>query len=73
MSEVYYVMGGTGAAKIGAETAAIRTGDAIPVRLEEAIAITNNGTEPLEFLIVGVARDSAAKDTLMNTPPPRMR
>ncbi len=73
MSEVYYVMGGTGAAKIGAETAAIRTGDAIPVRLEEAIAITNNGTEPLEFLIVGVARDPAAKDTLMNTPPPRMR
>ncbi len=73
MSEVYYVMNGSGAAKIGTETAAIHDGDAIPVRLDEAQAFTNNGTVPLEFLIVGVAKDFAAKDALMNTPPQRMR
>lgn len=69
LSEVYYVMGGSGEAHIGSETAAIRPGDAIPVRLEEAQGFTNTGTEPLEFLIVGVAKDFAAKDALMNAPP----
>ncbi len=71
LSEVYYVMGGNGEAHIGSETAAIHTGDAIPVRVDEAQGFTNNGTEPLEFLVVGVAKDFAAKDALMNTPPPR--
>ena len=66
MSEVYYVMSGSGTAHIGSETAAIHSGDAIPVRLNEAQTFTNNGTEPLEFMIIGVAKDFAAKDTLMN-------
>ena len=73
MSEVYSVMAGSGEAHIGKESAAINTGDAIPVRLAEAQGFTNNGTEPLEFLIVGVAKDFAAKDVLMNTPPARGR
>ena len=66
MSEVYYVMSGSGTAHIGSETAAIHSGDAIPVRLNEAQAFKNDGTEPLEFMIIGVAKDFAAKDTLMN-------
>jgi mannose-6-phosphate isomerase-like protein (cupin superfamily) len=68
MSEVYYVMSGSGTAHIGSETAAIHTGDAIPVRLNEAQTFTNNGTEPLEFMILGIAKDPAAKDALMNAP-----
>jgi mannose-6-phosphate isomerase-like protein (cupin superfamily) len=68
LTEVYYVMGGHGEAHIGTETAAIQTGDAVPVRLDEAQGFTNTGTEPLEFLIVGVAKDFAAKDALMNAP-----
>jgi mannose-6-phosphate isomerase-like protein (cupin superfamily) len=71
MSEVYYVMNGSGEAHIGTEIAAIHTGDAIPVRLDESQSFVNNGTEPLEFLIVGVAKDFDANDALMNTPPPR--
>jgi mannose-6-phosphate isomerase-like protein (cupin superfamily) len=66
MSEVYYVMSGAGTAHIGSETAVIRAGDAIPVRLNEAQTFTNDGTEPLEFMILGVAKDFATKDTLMN-------
>jgi mannose-6-phosphate isomerase-like protein (cupin superfamily) len=66
MSEVYYVMSGAGTAHIGSETAVIHVGDAIPVRLNEAQTFTNDGTEPLEFMIIGVAKDFATKDTLMN-------
>jgi mannose-6-phosphate isomerase-like protein (cupin superfamily) len=61
MSEFYYVLAGEGTVTIGAETARIRAGDAIPVRLGEAKAFANDSSAPLEFLIVGVARDLAAK------------
>ncbi|HXE07380.1 MAG TPA: cupin domain-containing protein, partial [Acidobacteriaceae bacterium] len=70
-AEVYYVIGGDGTVNLGPETAPIHTGDAIPVRLNESRAIANTGTAPLEFLIVGVAKDMAAKDELMATPPMR--
>jgi mannose-6-phosphate isomerase-like protein (cupin superfamily) len=68
MSEVYYVMAGDGDATIGSETAPIHTGDAIPVRLNESKSFTNSGRGPLEFMIVGVARDMAAKEALMASP-----
>jgi mannose-6-phosphate isomerase-like protein (cupin superfamily) len=68
LTEVYYVMSGRGEAHIGTETAAIVTGDTVSVWLDEAQGFTNNGTEPLEFLIVGVAKDFVAKDELMKAP-----
>jgi mannose-6-phosphate isomerase-like protein (cupin superfamily) len=68
MSEVYYVMGGNGTVTIGSETASIHTGDAVPVRLNESQSFVNSGSEPLEFMIIGVAKDFAAKDALMNAP-----
>jgi mannose-6-phosphate isomerase-like protein (cupin superfamily) len=61
MSEFYYVLAGEGTVTIGSETARIHTGDAIPVRLGETKAFANTGRAPLEFMIVGVARDLAAK------------
>jgi mannose-6-phosphate isomerase-like protein (cupin superfamily) len=68
-AEVYYVIGGDGTANLGAEQAPIHAGDAIPVRLNESRALANTGSAPLEFLIVGVAKDMAAKDELMANPP----
>jgi mannose-6-phosphate isomerase-like protein (cupin superfamily) len=73
LSEVYYVMNGSGEVRIGDQTAAIHSGDAIPVKVNEMQSFTNNGSEPLEFLIVGVAKDLSAKDTLMNAPRNRER
>jgi len=62
VAEFYYVMNGQGIATVSAdgksETAKIRTGDAIPVQLNEIHSFENSVTEPLEFLIVGVSRDS---------------
>jgi mannose-6-phosphate isomerase-like protein (cupin superfamily) len=62
VAEFYYVMKGSGTATIsagrgGAEAAEIKEGDAVPIQLVETHSFENTGSEPLEFLIVGVARD----------------
>lgn len=66
VAEFYYVMSGDGSVTVapfsrrggGApEKAAIKTGDAIPIQLSEVHSFENTGTQPLEFLIVGVARE----------------
>ncbi len=57
----YYVMNGTGNTTIGSETAAVKSGDAIPIRLNDRKSFENTGTAPLEFLIVGVARETSKK------------
>jgi len=63
VAEFYYVMSGQGAVKVaaegrGSEVAPIRAGDAIPIQLNEVHSFENTGNEPLEFMIVGVSRDS---------------
>jgi mannose-6-phosphate isomerase-like protein (cupin superfamily) len=63
--EAYYVLAGSGTVNVAAETAAVKTGDAIPVRVGEKSLFTNTGAEPLELLVIGVARDMEAKLRLM--------
>jgi mannose-6-phosphate isomerase-like protein (cupin superfamily) len=63
VAEFYYVMSGQGAVTVGAEGSGsevvpIREGDAIPIQLSEVHSFENTGNEPLEFMIVGVSRDS---------------
>lgn len=72
-AEVYYVITGDGKVTLGSESAEIHTGDVVPVQLNEARTIQSTGSGPLEFLIVGVAKDMNAKDVLMATPPRRPR
>jgi len=74
VAEFYYVMAGEGSATVGplsrrggaqTETAPIRDGDAVPIQLSEVHAFENTGNEPLEFMIVGVARGMAKElDTI---------
>jgi len=65
VAEFYYVMKGQGTITVGGrgnpETAEIKEGDAIPIQLNEVYSFENNGSEPLEFLIVGVSRDSSKR------------
>ena len=68
----YYVVNGEGTATVGAESVPIKTGDAIPLRVGETKAFENAGTAPLEFLVVGIARDTAKKNDMLATPPQRM-
>jgi mannose-6-phosphate isomerase-like protein (cupin superfamily) len=65
MSEVYYVVAGSGKVTVDAETAAIRAGDAVPVDLRQSKSFANDGSEPLELMVIGVARDMAAKEALI--------
>ena len=73
VAEFYYVMRGNGMAHVGAnarspETAPIRAGDAIPIQLNEAHSFENTGSQPLEFLIVGVARDNTRRVDSVDVP-----
>ena len=68
LAEAYYVLGGVGTISVaGVEsgTAAVRAGDAIPVRIGEATRFTSTGSAPFELLVMGVARDMAAKTRLL--------
>jgi mannose-6-phosphate isomerase-like protein (cupin superfamily) len=68
----YYVMNGEGTATVGQETAAIKAGDAVPIRVGEVKGFENTGSAPLEFLIVGVARDMNKKNDMLASPPQRI-
>ncbi len=69
IAELYYVLAGQGVVKVGSESAEIREGDAIPIRLGETRSFESSGSSSLELMIVGVARDMATKDALWSTPP----
>jgi mannose-6-phosphate isomerase-like protein (cupin superfamily) len=69
VAEFYYVMNGHGTVTISAggagrggagasETAPIQSGDAIPIELSEVHSFENTGSEPLEFMIVGMSVDA---------------
>jgi mannose-6-phosphate isomerase-like protein (cupin superfamily) len=63
VAEFYYVMSGQGVVTVsaegsGSEVAPIQAGDAIPIQLNEVHSFENTGSEPLEFMIVGVSRDT---------------
>jgi mannose-6-phosphate isomerase-like protein (cupin superfamily) len=68
---VYYVMAGSGTATIGGETAPIKAGDAVPINVNDNRAFENTGTEPLEFMIVGIARDMTKKEDILASPAQR--
>ncbi len=68
----YYVMKGEGTATVGQETAPIKVDDAIPVRVGELKGFENTGSGPLEFLVIGVARDMNKKNDMLATPPQRL-
>jgi mannose-6-phosphate isomerase-like protein (cupin superfamily) len=67
MSEAYYVMSGDGSVTVNGETVAIKKGDAIPVDLDQAKSF-KGGSAPLELMIIGVARDMAAKNAFAANP-----
>ena len=72
LAEAYYVLGGEGTISVaGVEsgTAAVRAGDAIPVRIGETTRFTSTGSAPLELFVMGVARDMAAKTQLLTGAP----
>jgi mannose-6-phosphate isomerase-like protein (cupin superfamily) len=68
MSEAYIVMNGAGTVTVDGETAPIKAGDAVPVDLGQRHSFTQTGTEPLEMMVLGIAKDLAAKDAYIEAP-----
>ena len=58
---IYYVMSGSGIVRAGSESAPVRSGDAVPIKVAEPRSFENTGSEPLELLVVGVAADASRK------------
>jgi oxalate decarboxylase/phosphoglucose isomerase-like protein (cupin superfamily) len=76
VAEFYYVMSGEGevtvsAPGLGVETVKIRKDDAVPIQLLDVHSFENTGTEPLEFLVVGVSRDISKRVDSVNASHPR--
>ena len=69
VEEVYYVMEGTATFQLNDEKAPINTGDAIPVKFNEAHAIINNGSAPIELLIMGISVKKDVIDTELGSMP----
>ena len=65
VGEAYYVLGGEGQIHLAAESAPVRAGDAIAFRIGDTTRFTNSGSAPLELLVMGVAKDMAAKTQLL--------
>ena len=64
VGEVYYVIKGDGEVKVGTETAAIHTGDGVPLQPNEAHSFKNTGTGELELMIIGIATEKGKLDTI---------
>lgn len=61
LAQFYYVIAGEGTFAVSArgqqDTALARTGDAVPIQMGEVHSVENSGSQPLELMVVGVARD----------------
>ena len=68
MSEVWYVMNGEGKVSLAGQAADIHTGDAVPVALGEKHFFSNTSSAPLEFMVIGIARDVDTKNAYMVSP-----
>jgi mannose-6-phosphate isomerase-like protein (cupin superfamily) len=73
MAEIYYVLAGSGSATIQGETVQIKAGDAVPAALGESRAFASAGDAPLEFMIIGIAKDQESKKAYMLGEENRMR
>ena len=70
VSETCYAMAGDGTVTLGGETVAFKAGDSLAVEAGQAKSFAG-GSEPLQILVIGVARDMASKEALMARPRPR--
>jgi mannose-6-phosphate isomerase-like protein (cupin superfamily) len=72
LAQFYYVMAGEGTFAVSArgqqDTAMARTGDAVPIQMGEIHSVENLGSQPLELMVVGVARDMRKEVDFVDAP-----
>lgn len=62
VEEVYLVMSGEGMVHVNDESAPLRKGDAVPIRVKDVHSFENTGSADLEFLVYGVALEKGTLD-----------
>jgi mannose-6-phosphate isomerase-like protein (cupin superfamily) len=68
MSEVYFVLSGTGTVTVNGETVSITQYDAIPVDVGQTHSFAQTGSQPLHLLVNGIAKDREAKRAFIDRP-----
>lgn len=63
VDEFYYVLDGEGTVGVGDETASLRRWDGVPIRMGEVHSIENGGSQELEIIIVGIAKEKGVLAT----------
>jgi mannose-6-phosphate isomerase-like protein (cupin superfamily) len=71
ISEMVYVMAGSGEATVADERAPLGSGDAVPIEVGAQRSLRATGNAPLELMVIGIARDLASKADYVATLPPR--
>ncbi len=62
VEEVYLVIKGEGTVKVNDETAPLKKGDAVPIKVNDVHSFENTGTGDLEFVVYGVALEKGKLD-----------
>ena len=60
VEEVYYVIRGAGQIQVNGQQAAIKEGNAVPVRLQESYSFVNKTEKDLELLVIGIAKEKGS-------------
>ena len=56
------MIGGEGTVQVNDESAPLKKGDAVPIRVKDVHSFANTGTGDLEFIVYGVALEKGKLD-----------
>ena len=62
VEEVYLVIGGEGTTQVNDESAPLKKGDAVPIKVKDVHSFVNTGSGDLEFIVYGVALEKGKLD-----------
>jgi mannose-6-phosphate isomerase-like protein (cupin superfamily) len=62
VEEVYLVINGEGTTQVNDESAPLKKGDAVPIRVKDVHSFVNTGSTDLEFVVYGVALEKGKLD-----------
>ncbi|MEN6557884.1 MAG: cupin domain-containing protein [Thermoguttaceae bacterium] len=65
MQEIFVLVRGEAEITVGAETARLRRGDAVVIDPREVHQMRNVGPEPVEYLAVGITRETGGKTVVL--------
>ena len=62
VEEVYLVIKGEGTTKVNDETAPLKKGDAVPIKVKDVHSFENTGTGDFDLIVYGVALEKGKLD-----------